>query len=403
MKQKNKSLKTSTKKGAASIYVVVFVTLLFSVLTVTFVRVILSNSINTENNDLSQSAYDAALSGVEDAKRLIERYSVCKKSNTAECQEYVEKVNQYGKNCDIVKQMVYDIREEDGNTEVLIQENTSGNAGDVEVEDEAYTCVTIDPITTDYRSTLSSANPTRVVQLIAAEDYDIVEISWHSDTNSSERNWSDQGTGKKFNTNDKNITPAILSAEIIYPGGASFTDYDSVPHNTIFMIPDDTQQTKAVITRKNLVENNDQSEPLNSYDPFAVKCDGDTYACSQAIELDNMPANSDADFLVLSLPYGQPDTDFTITLKKKNGKIVRFEQAQYAVDSTGRANDVYRRVEVRVEANDNYFPYPRFAVEISSQDVNTDKLKKNFYVTKNCEIINNGEKKEDCPNSKDIN
>ena len=56
------------RKGAASLYVVIFATILFGVITLSFIRIILSESSQTSNDDLSQSAYDSALAGVEDAK-----------------------------------------------------------------------------------------------------------------------------------------------------------------------------------------------------------------------------------------------------------------------------------------------------------------------------------------------
>ena len=57
----------STKKGVASFYVVIFATILFGVITLSFIRIILSESGQSSNDDLSQSAYDSALVGVEHA------------------------------------------------------------------------------------------------------------------------------------------------------------------------------------------------------------------------------------------------------------------------------------------------------------------------------------------------
>ena len=54
------------KKGATSIYVVVLGTLLFSVITVSFIRIIINEVTKTTNDELAQSAYDSALAGVED-------------------------------------------------------------------------------------------------------------------------------------------------------------------------------------------------------------------------------------------------------------------------------------------------------------------------------------------------
>ncbi len=401
MKKVSKT-KAKAKKGAASIYVVVFVTLLFSVITVTFVRVILSNSSNTTNNDLSQSAYDAALSGVEDAKKAIEQYAICKNDMTtrSDCGTIVDKFEkEEERSCDTVKSILYGT--DDDGTEVLIRENISGSEGgtdEIQIEDEAYTCVTITPNTTDYKSTLSAANPVRVIRLKATSAYDTIKISWHSDRDGSSFVYSDNGNGKKFDSNANSvITPAIISASLIYPRSDAYTDFDDVPHSTMFMIPDSNANT-GNITEAVLSANSNQ-DPADGYEPFAVKCNSsNVYACEEKIVLSSdMPSGSETDFLILALPYGQPDTDFSITLYKGANKV-NFDRVQYAVDSTGRANDVYRRVESRVEANDNYFPYPEFAIELSSTDV-ADVLEKYFYVTKDCQVIDNGMKKTDCHSS----
>ena len=67
-------MKQDFKKGAASMYVVVIAALLFSVLTVSFIRIIVSESLRTANSELAQSAYDSALAGVEDAKTALMKY-----------------------------------------------------------------------------------------------------------------------------------------------------------------------------------------------------------------------------------------------------------------------------------------------------------------------------------------
>ena len=66
------------KKGAASFYIVAFSTLILVIIAVSFTTVILSELARSVNDDLSQSAYDAALAGIEDAKVAFANYQECK-------------------------------------------------------------------------------------------------------------------------------------------------------------------------------------------------------------------------------------------------------------------------------------------------------------------------------------
>ena len=63
-------------------------------------------------------------------------------------------------------------------------------------------------------------------------------------------------------------------------------------------------------------------------------------------------------------------------------KIAPFVGVQAQVDSTGRANDIYRRVEARIELVDTGFPYPEYAVWMAG--TNQKDINKAFWVTNEC-------------------
>jgi len=144
--------------------------------------------------------------------------------------------------------------------------------------------------------------------------------------------------------------------------------------------------------------NNHDLSRTTTNQPQKIACQENEFACSVSVSLPEPiggTRNGDTFFLVLSLPYGQPTTTFSVQLCKDSGgtcegenAIAEFKGAQISVDSTGRANDMYSRVEARIEFSDVFFPYPEFAIQaIGSGD---DAIKKNFYVTENC-IKSNGE------------
>ena len=67
----------NTKKGAVSLYVVVFFAVVVGVITLGFIRIVINNSIAAVNADLYLSAYDSAMAGVEDAKIALLKYHDC--------------------------------------------------------------------------------------------------------------------------------------------------------------------------------------------------------------------------------------------------------------------------------------------------------------------------------------
>ncbi len=95
-----------------------------------------------------------------------------------------------------------------------------------------------------------------------------------------------------------------------------------------------------------------------------------TRRCSKTI------SGIDRSTLYLSLRSLYQPINLTISGKDAGGTDVRFKDSQVVIDSTGKASDVLRRVQVRVPANSQY-SYPGFAIQ------SRDSICKILTVTKN--------------------
>ena len=179
------------------------------------------------------------------------------------------------------------------------------------------------------------------------------------------------------------------------------TQGDSTNRGTIYLVPADNPETSEVVDGKykvawngeaNYVASNRYEGFLKSNDktaenlPYVVRCaDGGEYACTATIALPEPVGgdrNNDTFMFVLSMPYADASTDvrlqfcsdaggcYEVGKEEVDGKEksvtteVPLDKVQIVIDSTGRANDLYRRVETRLEPADKAYPFPLYAIEV---------------------------------------
>ncbi len=411
-----KNLGRKFKKGAASFYIVAFATLILVVIASSFAIVIISEISRTSNDDLSQSAYDAALAGVEDAKLAYANYRSCLEKSpkytdalTADpavsCQDIVYYMNH--PDCDMVAHILGRIGKNESG-EVLIQETTTSSNN----MNEAYTCVMIQTVLSDYRASLSANNLYQIVKVnlagaTRAADIKKVKISWYSSREGGIYNFTNFLSGKvAFQPvkATKAATPPMISVGLVQSAKTfSLSQINGKTENgrtdraTMFFVPTDDANaaktvngsnytgiyngSKNVISAEQMASTNDHMKDLS----YAVYCNpngSEEFLCS--VEM-NLPEpiggdRSDETFMfVVTLPYEQPDTDFSLEFFCAEGRacpsaagsdnstadpnMAKTDGVQVVVDSTGRANDLYRRVEMRLETTDAAFAYPIYAIQ----------------------------------------
>ena len=140
--------------------------------------------------------------------------------------------------------------------------------------------------------------------------------------------------------------------------------------NTLFLYPSATglaNEDFALDARRS---------PTNT--PHQVKCntsfvDGE-YACQATIKLPSPIDGNVTDrnaYLRLTALYN--GAHYRVRLKN-GGNYIQFNQVQPLVDSTGRADDIFRRIQARIELTGD-FTYPEAAVDMQGN------LCKNFTIT----------------------
>lgn len=374
------------QSGAVSLFVVIFATLLMTVVTISFVQLMLKDQRQATASDLSQSAYDSAQAGVEDAKRLLLLDQACRRGDApsgvncaAIASALTPPAGQAETACDTLANSGV---VGETNDETIIQQSVGDNASKL---DQAYTCVKINVNPADYKGEVG-VNESDVIPLQGVSEFNKVELSWFSRDDIASDS-TDPAIG--FPSVGANVSlppvgsrwafnyPALMRTQLMQLGsGFKLSDFDdSQPGNksnanTLFLYPSATG-----LTQKDFVLDARRS-PLSA--PQQIKCntsfvDGE-YACTVTLDLpapiDGSTANRNAHLRLSALYNG---AHYRIKLKN-GGTDVAFDRVQPEVDSTGRANDMFRRVKVRVELKGD-FTYPQTAVDLAGD------LCKNFTVT----------------------
>ncbi len=375
--------KRSLERGATALIIVMFSVLLFITITIAFMKLMADEQSRTNDNELSQGAYDSALAGIEDGKRVLSACLV--DPGGAAC----DAIDDPAKKCTTVSDAGFATPQSNGEVYLKTDSGTAGT--DFE---QAYTCVKISRSTPDYKQSIP-IDGSVIVPLTAApgESFDSISISWFTPdptnpvgapnldslTSVSLPRFIDWGgaSGAK---------PPIIRAQLMQFNKNSFqgSNFDSANGaSTVYLYP------KSVVGTV-LTDFGTDGRRTGTATPIPVRCstnytDFDGYACKVEVLLPDPPAGGSAldrtAYVRLTSLYNA--TKVRVEMNKDSGQIVNFYNVQPSIDSTGRAADVFRRIEGRVELIDP-FPFPRATVDI------TNNFCKSFLVTTNPADYNSG-------------
>lgn len=341
--------------GATALIVVVFSILLLITVTTGFMRLVVQDQIRSTNDELSRGAYDSALAGVEDGKRVLQAF--------INGNDDAKKAISDGK-CNTVHTARI-LSAADGshvNDEVMLQ-SSSGSDGGFE---QAYTCLIIKRNTDDYLGNLD-ADMSRIIPLKTSGAFNTITFSWFKSAGLAQEiklappaspgtplrplsAWSLPG----------GITPPVMRLQLItYKNtGAQLTDFDGLEGgSTVYLYPAQTGVKSASFAAI------DSRGGANA-NPLRVSCErSGQYVCSVQLTLPHQISQSPSDYsayLRVTSVYGP--TDFSVMPMN-----TQFQDVQPIIDSTGRASDVFRRVAARVELINSGESqlYPRATVDIS--------------------------------------
>ncbi len=367
-----RSLVKYDQRGGASLFIVLFFTLLIGVITLSFVTIVNQDERQSTNNDLSRSAYDSAQAGVEDSRRLLRQYNECIAGQAAcnDLAKYEAHLNK--EDCNAINNP--DMR-------TLLGLVGTGDDKGVEVKSrggddlqQAYTCVNVATDVPDYMNTLN-ANQSDLIPLQTKDDapFQEVQIAWFKPEDIYGAGTIPNGKYSFFNfprfaanaSEWGENTPAALRIQVIKKPRADKIALTNLNRDSraVFLYPQ--KQVSSTITGTSI--NFPDGDPGRSGSagettytkisaPKSVGCNenitpslgsSDGFSCRFALTGVDYGYNY---YLRITPAYRK--TTFSVSLKDvsnpANPQTVKFHNVQTIVDSTGRANDVYRRVQTRL-------------------------------------------------------
>lgn len=395
---RNKHVQNLKQQGFVSIFTVIFFALLITIVTIGFLRIMTIERRQSLDNDLSASALASAESGIEDGKRAILAYESLPSGHSLKS---TLKNAMNSSNCDSLTSSA-EIRD-------ALGINATGNIVGNQQINQYYTCLNIRLNSPDYQNSLQ-AGSSDYIPLRSADPsgFDQVKVSWHLLSEGVDLNGD--GTPARYPAGPllspvNNVTgnptdswsfqqyPTYLRVQLYgYPGGSNINrgDLEERSH-TVVLAPGDPTSASAI----------DANSPINlgSVDPRGmdktkvvlqqIKCGALTgigsYACTATLELPSGASLRDPSnkyFLKVTPIYGQAHFKLAMTLA---GAPVDFQEVQPTIDVTGRAADVFRRIQARVRSQPVLVKPPEFVVESADTICkNMEVSDGTYFVPNNC-------------------
>lgn len=346
--------------GAVSIFVVIFSAILMSIITIGFMGLMLDNQRQAIQTNLSQNAYDAAMTGVEDAKRAI---VVCNSlpSTAPESQKIACNTLRGGGegDCKLLEGVGVSTFSDEG---VIIQSQRQG--GGTQDLNQAYTCVLVSESAEDYQSPLNRDEP-KVIPLRSASQFNTIKLQW-KDSSATNTVLPSLSASPRLTPFDEwkdgtNPYPPMMKVQIVDAG--QLNNLDGEASKTLFLYPGmlstDPKKSFALDGRRSGANN-----------PQHVKCEVLT-GCTAELSYTADGSYPGDSYMVITPLYRNANMTFSLM---NGNSAVKLNGVQAVVDSTGRANDVFRRVSARVDLIPSPV-YPNAALSVGGD------LCKNFTVT----------------------
>lgn len=373
-------VKARDERGVVSIMTVMFFIVLLSVLVVAFLRIMSDEQEQVIGDDLTKGALASAQSGVEDAKRALLFCRTATGADKTNCESELAATTCPG----IFGGASSTLRSRLG---IALSGDGTVRVGGDTTFNQRYTCLLVKRQTNDVKGvTRPDEGFANMIELgTNGVSFNSIKLSWHRNgdkydgatvaipTTTSVDNENPQQTSWRGPSPTFTPYPAMLRIQLLEYDPAATIDQLSQRQLTYFLMPasgaSSSFSVSGPINNTLVAQSGSALKRLSS----CTSALSEEYACSMTLQniTGIAPAAGKRYFLRVSSVYRT--TNYKIELL--NGIApVQFYDVQPEIDSTGVADNTYRRVLTRVEYGQGGY-YPDNGV------MTGDMLCKGFYVT----------------------
>lgn len=353
-------------RGGTSLFIVIFTTLMLTIITTSFIQTTMRHQQQASNADLSQSAYDSAMVGVEDAKRALLALRECEivADGDAVC-DGVKGAFLDSQNCEFLQGTGIGVSFA-SNNEVMVGK---------EAQNQAYTCVKVKTDSESFDGSLLANTGSKLIPLRSDNAFSKVRISWfmNKDVAATGAIGAPPASLTTLPATWPANAPSVMRTQLIQfakGGPVNTAQLDTADGaRTLFLRPSSGGGTTSNFAL------DDRNSSINSL--ISTSCQTGTvaaYSCSTVLTLPTDSSNR-MSYLNLSAIYNT--THFKVELLGDDNSLVSFSNVQPEVDSTGRASDFFRRVRAKVSIGSSDPTVPDAALQV------TGNICKDFAVTNN--------------------
>lgn len=340
---------TRSEQGLVSLLTVVFFMIFISLIAVSFTTIVVQDQRQATDNDLSASALAAARGGIEDGKRIL---IYCKQNPTSP--NCTDEVLNSQNNCDLFKS---NVRAQALANALKIDINTNGEGitggANASQYEQYFTCLTIQTKTPSLTATLAS-DADYIQQLKTVSPFTNLQVSWspkNKEITFLTRSGPLDGWPK---ISDWSYAP-VLELQVIPYMASSFGDLNSLEAGarTMYVVP---CTSLCIPTGGSIALQDKRAAQTGSLREIGAAAVPIIYASCDVRECNaNIGGFSGGDpagtqyYVRVSLLYSDSaSVNLELSPFDSSNHTVLFDNVQPRIDSTGRANDVFRRVRAEV-------------------------------------------------------